>query len=57
MLFSNTKFGLKLKDVVDVYKTTKDYKTVRYYQIKNEVKTKYEIEDDVLELDDEIQDE
>jgi hypothetical protein len=31
MPFSNIKFGLKLKSVVDVYKTTKDYKTVRYY--------------------------
>jgi hypothetical protein len=26
MPFSNTKFGLKLKDVVNIHKTTKDYK-------------------------------
>jgi hypothetical protein len=32
--FSNTKIELKLKSIVDVHKTTKDYKTVRYYMIK-----------------------
>jgi hypothetical protein len=54
--FSNTKFGLKMKSVVDVHKTTKDYKTIRSDQIKDDVKTKYHIEE--LELDeDEIQDE
>jgi hypothetical protein len=51
--FSNTKFGLKLKSVVDVHQTTKDYKTVRYYLIKEDIKAKYEIENYVLELDDE----
>jgi hypothetical protein len=51
--FSNTKFGLKLKNVVDCFQTTKDYKTVRYYQIKEDVKSRYEIENDVL--DDEIE--
>jgi hypothetical protein len=30
MPFSNTKFDLKLKNIVDVHKTTKDDKTVRY---------------------------
>jgi hypothetical protein len=44
MPFSNIKFGLKLKSVVDVHKTSKYYKTVRYYQIKNDVKSRYEIE-------------
>jgi hypothetical protein len=53
MPFSNTKFGLILKSVVDVHKTSKDYKTVRYYMIKEDVKAKYEIENEVLELDDE----
>jgi hypothetical protein len=51
MPFSNTKFGLKLKDVVDVYKTTKDYRTVRYYKIKEEVKAKYYIEELAMEID------
>jgi hypothetical protein len=51
--FSNIKFGLKLKSVVDVHQTTKDYKTVRYYKIKDDVKAKYEIENEMLELDDE----
>jgi hypothetical protein len=51
MPFSNTKFGLKLKDVVDVHKTTKDYKTVRYYKIKDELHATYEIEESVVELD------
>jgi hypothetical protein len=31
MPFSNTKFGLKLKSVVDIHKTTQNNKTVRYY--------------------------
>jgi hypothetical protein len=56
--FSNTEFELKLKSVVDVHKTTKDYKTVRYNQIKDDVKPIYETEE--LELTDdevEIQDE
>jgi hypothetical protein len=51
--FSNTKFGLKLKSVVDCFQTTKDYKTVRYYQIKDDVKAKYEmneIKNAMLEL-------
>jgi CRISPR/Cas system type I-B associated protein Csh2 (Cas7 group RAMP superfamily) len=52
MPFSNTKFGLKLKNVVICFKTTKDYKTVRYYQIKEDVKSRYEIENDMLELND-----
>jgi hypothetical protein len=42
-----------LKSVVDVHKTTKEYKTVRYYQIKDDVKAIYEIENE--ELDDEIE--
>jgi hypothetical protein len=50
MPFSNIKFGLKLKDIVDVHKTTKDYKTVRYYKIKDDVKVKYDIEDKISEL-------
>jgi hypothetical protein len=54
MPFSYTKFGLKLKDVVDVHKTTKNYKTIRYYMIKDEVKAKYDIED--YELNDDIDD-
>jgi hypothetical protein len=33
-----------LKSVVDVHKTTKDDKKVRYYQIKDDVKAIYEIE-------------
>jgi hypothetical protein len=36
--FSNTKFGLKLKSVVNIHQTTKDGKTVRYYLIKDDVK-------------------
>jgi hypothetical protein len=44
-----------LKNVVDVHQTTKDYKTVRYYMIKDDVKAKYEIENDVLELNDEVE--
>jgi hypothetical protein len=45
-----------LNDVFDVHKTTKDYKTIRNYMIKDDVKAKYDIEE--LELDeDEIQDE
>jgi hypothetical protein len=51
MPFSNTKFGLKLKDVVDVHKTTKDYRTVRYSKIKDEVKAKYDIEELAMEID------
>jgi hypothetical protein len=43
-----------MKSVVDIHKTSKDYKTVRYYKIKEEVKTRYENED--MELDsDEIE--
>jgi hypothetical protein len=45
MAFNNTKFGLKLKSVVDVHKTSKDYKTARYYQIKDNVKVTYESEE------------
>jgi hypothetical protein len=41
--FSNVKFGLKLKNVVDVHKTTKDYKTIRYYMKKDDVKAKYDM--------------
>jgi hypothetical protein len=45
-----------LTSVVDVHKTSKDYKTVRYYQIKDDVKAIYESEE--LELNEvEIQDE
>jgi hypothetical protein len=50
--YSNIKFGLKLKSLVDVHKTTKDYKTIRYYKVKDNVKAKYDIENDMLELDD-----
>jgi hypothetical protein len=46
MPFRNTKFGLKMKSVVDVHNTTKDYKTIRYYMIKDDVKAKYEIENE-----------
>jgi hypothetical protein len=54
--YSNIKFGLKLKSVVDVHKTSKYYKTVRYYMIKDDVKAKYDIENDMLELnDDEVE--
>jgi hypothetical protein len=55
--FSNTKFGLKLKSVVDVHQTTKDKKTVRYYLINDDVKARYEVEKEVLEFNDEIQNE
>jgi hypothetical protein len=54
MPYSNIKFGLKLKSVVDVHKTTKDYKTLRYNKIKDDVKAKYGIENDMLKLDDDI---
>jgi hypothetical protein len=50
MPFSNTKFGLKLKSVVDVHKTSKDNKTIRYYMTKDDIKAIYEIENE--ELDD-----
>jgi hypothetical protein len=49
--FSKTKFGLKLKNVVNCYQTTKDSKTVRYYLIKDDVKAGYEIENEVEVLD------
>jgi hypothetical protein len=49
MPYSNIKFGLKLKSVVDVHKTRKDHKTIRYYMIKDDVKAKYDIENNVLE--------
>jgi hypothetical protein len=54
MSFSNTKFGLKLKSVVDVHKTTQNNKTVRDYRIKDDVKERYESED--KELDKEFED-
>jgi hypothetical protein len=58
MSFSNTKFGFKLKSVVDSHKTTKDYKTIRYSKIKDDFKAKYDIEElELNENDDEIQDE
>ena len=50
MPFSGTKFGLKLKSVVDIHKTSKDYKTVRYQKIKDDVKVKYDIENEISEL-------
>jgi hypothetical protein len=34
-----------LKNVVDVHKTTQNNKTLGYYQIKEDVKAKYEIEE------------
>jgi hypothetical protein len=43
-----------LKSVGDVHQTTKDYKTVRYYMIKDDVKAKYEIENMEKELDENI---
>jgi hypothetical protein len=54
MPFCKTKFGLKLKSVVDTHQTTKDYKTVRFYLIKYDAKARYESEYNVLEeeLDD-----
>jgi hypothetical protein len=52
MPFSKTKFGLKLKNVVDIHKTTKNNETVRYYKIKDDVKARYDIEDKMEELDD-----
>jgi hypothetical protein len=54
--FRKTKFGLKLKSVVDVHKTTQNNKTVKYYKIKDEVKARYEIEEYELN-EDEIRDE
>jgi hypothetical protein len=48
--FSNTKFGLKLKRVVEIYKTSQNNKTVRYYKIKDDIKARYDIEDKELEL-------
>jgi hypothetical protein len=50
--FSNTKFGLKLKSVVDVHKTSQNNKTIRYYSIKNDIKGKYGIDEKELESDD-----
>jgi hypothetical protein len=44
-----------LKSVVDTHQTTKDYKIVRYYMIKDDVKAKYEIENDVLKVNDEVE--
>jgi hypothetical protein len=38
-----------LKSKVDVHKTSKDNKTVRYYLIKDDAKVRYEIEDKDLE--------
>jgi hypothetical protein len=40
-----------MKRVVDIHKTIKDYKTIKYYLIKNDVKVRYEIEDGELELE------
>jgi hypothetical protein len=40
--FRNKKFGLKLKRVVDIHKTTQNNKTVRYDKIKNDIKARYD---------------
>jgi hypothetical protein len=55
--FSNTKFGVKLKNILDVHKTTMDYKTIRYSRIKHDVKARYDIEELELNDEDEILDE
>jgi hypothetical protein len=52
MPFSNTKFGLTLKSLVDIHKTSQNNKTARYYLIKKDVKERYEIEES--ELNDEV---
>jgi hypothetical protein len=43
MPFINTKFGLKLKSLVDANKTSKNNKTVRYYLIIDDIKARYDI--------------
>jgi hypothetical protein len=48
--FINTKFGLKLKSVVDIHKTTQNNKTVRYYMTKNDVKTRYNIDEEMIDI-------
>jgi hypothetical protein len=48
MPFSTTKFGLKLKSVVYIHKTTQNNNTVRYYMIKDYVKTRYNTEDEEM---------
>jgi hypothetical protein len=40
LTFSNTTFGLKLKNVVDIHNTSQNNKTIRYYKIKDDVKTR-----------------
>jgi hypothetical protein len=57
LTFSNTKFVLKLKSVIDVHKTTKDSKKVRYFQFKDDIKAILEIEELGLNDEVEIQDE
>jgi hypothetical protein len=49
---SNTKFGLILKSVVDIHKISQNNKMIRYYQIKDDVQAKYDIENESIELDD-----
>jgi hypothetical protein len=50
--FSDTKFGLKLKSVVDIHKTSQNDKTIRYYKIKDDIKARYDFEDKESELND-----
>jgi hypothetical protein len=38
MPFIKYKFGLKLKNLVDIHKTSQNNKTMRYYQIKDDIK-------------------
>jgi hypothetical protein len=46
---SNLKFRLKVKSIIDVHKTSQTNKTVRYYQNKDDVKAKCNIEDKKLD--------
>jgi hypothetical protein len=49
--FTNTKFGLKLKSVLDIHKTSQNNKRIRYYKIKNDKKARCESDYEIKESD------
>ncbi|GMO20442.1 MAG: hypothetical protein Ta2E_11670 [Mycoplasmoidaceae bacterium] len=49
--FGNKMFKLKILSVPDEIRTTKDNKTLRYYAMKNNLRTRYDMDnDDNIEL-------
>jgi hypothetical protein len=54
MPFSNRMFTLRMKSVINIFKSSKNKKTFRYYLIKDEIKKRYEEgkDDDLIKLDD-----